>query len=306
MNPVSSRSGHLGAVMRLTALDEQISQQQQQISTARRVTRPADDPVAFARAATIRRVQAAGDADTRAIQAAERRLASTDVALDGINNILLRARDLALQGANGTLNAQDRALLAREVAELRAAALGLAETRDADGRPLFGGSQSTGPAYAPDANGVPVWQGSGQPPAVQAGGSLIAAGITGPEAFGDDDALAERESLFTSLAALETALAEPDPELRGEAMAQRLTQLDGHVDRLATARATVGARGARLEAETERLATTRLDQSRALSALEDLDMPEAIARMQRLLTVLEAAQASFARVSALSLWDQLR
>jgi hypothetical protein len=35
-------------------------------------------------------------------------------------------------------------------------------------------------------------------------------------------------------------------------------------------------------------------------------MPEAIARMQRLLTVLEAAQASFVRISSLSLWDQLR
>jgi len=43
-----------------------------------------------------------------------------------------------------------------------------------------------------------------------------------------------------------------------------------------------------------------------VSTLEDTDMAAAIARLDRLGVVLDAAQASFARVSRLSLWDEIR
>ena len=61
-----------------------------------------------------------------------------------------------------------------------------------------------------------------------------------------------------------------------------------------------------MEAETERLDRSQLEITSSQSKLEDTDMTEAIARLDRLSVVLEAAQASVARVSRLSLWDHIR
>ena len=89
-------------------------------------------------------------------------------------------------------------------------------------------------------------------------------------------------------------------------MTTALDEIDGHVTRLATARATAGARLARLDSETERISRTSLATQSDLTKLESLDLTEGIARLQRLLTVVQAAQASFVKTSNLSLWDELR
>ena len=308
---INTRAAHGGRVSRLAALSARVDSLQAQISTSKRVNTPADDPIAFARAATLRRAQSADTAAQRSLDAASARLRTTDITLGSITTLVQRATELALAGSNGTLSPEDRAILALEVSELAKSFAGLAETRSADGDALFGGAQSPGPAYAPDANGIMQWQGNGTPPPIMAAGSLIATGLTGPQAFGKTTApsLAKPNGtadLFASFAGLAEALTEPDPALRAEALAARLTEIQGHNGRLADAQAQVGARSARLEAEADRLAIQRLARSTDLSRLEDLDMVEAVANLQRLLTVLEAAQASFARTSTSSLWDELR
>ncbi len=311
ISAINTRARHQGQVAQLSGLSSQISNVRAQISTGRRVNAPSDDPVAFSRAATLRRAQASEDATNGAIDAASRRLRTADIALGSALTLVQRARELGLQGSNATMAPADRAVLAGELAELLTSLTGLAETRDADGAPVFGGALGSGPAYAPDATGQLVWQGAGRAPRIAAGGALVETGITGPEAFGQNAPPSPERplgsaDLFASMAGLVAALTEPDPDLRTAALAQRLGEIEGHGDRLADAQATIGARGARLDAEQERLATQKLATSSDLSRLEDLDMASGIARLQRLLSVLEAAQASFARTASQSLWDQLR
>ena len=76
-------------------------------------------------------------------------------------------------------------------------------------------------------------------------------------------------------------------------MESAIGSLDVHVTGLADARATAGARLARLETEGERLVKASLANETDLSKLESLDMAEGIARLNRLMTVLRAAQGSF-------------
>ncbi len=302
MTQVNTRAAHDASVSRLTALQAQLDSVQGQIATGKRVTVPADDPIAFSRAATLRRAEAAGAAQGRAVDAAARRLGATDTALSGITELVQRARELALQGANGTLSADDRATLATEVAELARQAASLADSRGDDGERLFGGASAGGPAYAADATtGAAVWQGGGSAPLLAFGTSTLATGLTGPEAFGDGPT-----GLFATLDGLAAALAEPDAVLRGAALDTAIGNLDGQVSGLADGRAMAGARLARLDAEGTRIDKAKFDIQVGLTTLEGLDMTEAIARLQRLSTVLQAAQASFVKVSALSLWDQLR
>lgn len=306
MTSINTRAGHLAAVGRMGDLSRQLDTVQGQIARARRIDVPADDPVGFARAAVLRREQAAAAATQRGIDAGNRRLNATDTALESLGNLVQRARELALQGANGTQSSSDRATIALEIRELAAQARALAETTDSDGQRLFGGANAHGPAYATAADGSLVWQGGGSAPAVGIGSNSVASGSDGPAVFGITDAAADTRDLFATLTTLDTALATPDAALRQAGIDTTIGDLDGHIDRIANARGTTGARLSRLESESERLAKARLVTESDLSKLESLDMPEAIARMQRLLTVLEAAQASFVRISSLSLWDQLR
>lgn len=306
MTQVNTRAAHEAAVARMSSLSRTIDTLQGQIATGKRVTAPADDPVAFTRAAVLRRADTAAGATQRGLDAASRRLNATDIALEGVGNLVQRARELALQGSNGTLSAGDRAVLATEVGELFEQFAGLADARGSDGERLFGGAAAQRPAYALDADGVMIWQGAGDAPGVLVGGSRIDAGIEGPEAFGRTDAATGREDLFATLTNLQAALREPDATLRTTAMANSLTQIDSHIDRLATARATAGARMARIDTEFERIAKASLATQSDLSKLESLDMAEGIARLQRLITVLQAAQGSFVATGNLSLWDQLR
>ncbi|WP_268893155.1 flagellin, partial [Sandarakinorhabdus oryzae] len=174
--------------------------------------------------------------------------------------------------------------------------------------------------YGEDAEGLATWAGLGVPPEVATSGRRIPAGITGPEAFGVTEPLdllapppdpavpppPRQRNIFDSLAHLADSLEETRPAFFDAAMAEAIGAIDDHVARLAGAQALLGARTARLEAEADRLDRTQLALKSDLSRLEDTDMTEAIARLDRLSTVLEAANASFARVSRLSLWDDMR
>jgi flagellar hook-associated protein 3 FlgL len=306
MTAVNTRASHAAGVQRMTDLSAGIDTLQQQIATTKRVNRPADDPVAFTRAAILRRADIAAAATQRGLDAASRRLTATDTALESITNLVQRARELALQGSNGTLAAEDRGILATEVTEILNQLKGLADARGSDGERLFGGAVADRPAYAADAAGIIIWQGAGKAPAVDVGGGTVATGIEGPEAFGSNDAATGAQDLFATFAGLASALVDPDTAQRQPALEAALGALDGHVTRLADSRATAGARLARLDTEGQRIAKTSLASKADLSKLEDLDMAEAIARMQRLITVLEATQGSFVKASNLSLWDLLR
>jgi flagellar hook-associated protein 3 FlgL len=320
--PLSARVGHDAAVRRLKGLSEQLAQVQEQISTGKKLQKPGDDAIAFARIATLRRANAGADVQRKAMDAASARLSASEVALAGIADLAARAKELALAGRNGALNEGDRRVLALEVRELAAAARGLAEARGADGEALFAGA-GTPPTYTVDAEGLAAWAGLGAPPEVAIAGRRLAAGITGPEAFGVTAALPPPDplapppdpgvpppprtrNLFDSLDHLAASLEETRPLFLDAAMDEAIAAIDDHVGRLAAGQALLGARAARLEAESERLDRSQLELKSSLSKLEDTDMTEAIARLDRLSVVLEAAQASFARVSRLSLWDDIR
>ncbi|MBC7505224.1 MAG: hypothetical protein H7267_05815 [Sandarakinorhabdus sp.] len=306
MTQINTRAAHTAATARLSDLSRQLDDTQAQISRARRIDTPADDPVAYARAATLHREQASSAATQRGIDAANRRLTSTDTALESITDLVQRGRELALQGNNAALSVDDRQTLANELTELEAQLRTLADSRDSDGDRLFAGARGDRPAYGVDAAGITVWQGGGRAPALTLGSSSVASGLEGPDGFGVTDTTTGTRDVFAAFSALRAALLEPDPDLRAAGMQTGIADFDGHITRLADARGSLGARLGRLEAESDRIAKQNLATESDLAKLESLDMPEAIARLQRLITVIEAAQASFVKVSSLSLWDQLR
>lgn len=89
-------------------------------------------------------------------------------------------------------------------------------------------------------------------------------------------------------------------------MAKALEQLNQTSDHFLDVRAQVGTRLASLDAAEDSRETHKVELERMRSDLEDLDYAEAITRMNQQMIGLQAAQASYSRISQLSLFDYLR
>lgn len=290
----------------MATLTAQADSLQAQIATGRRVTGAADDPVAFQRLDSLRRAAADDSAYSGNVQLAQGLLAETDTTLSTIENRLQRARELSLQARNGSLTPADRAAIAAEVEGLTADLLALANTRDSRGQPMFGGADG-GLPFATQANGTIAYTGTGTPSAIPIGeGAAIATAATGDQVFGGiDDGAGGTTDMFAILATLAAAL-QPDATDPEGGIDDAMTGLDKALEQVTTTRTSVGARAIRLDLEAERLNEASLSRESRRSELEDADLSTSIAELQRTLTVLQATQASFTRLTSLSLFDQLR
>src|SRR5690606_39552534 len=83
-------------------------------------------------------------------------------------------------------------------------------------------------------------------------------------------------------------------------------QLDAGLDRITTAQTIVGARMGWIEIiDQRRLAASELIAEER-SEIGGADLATTMTRLQEVLTVLEASQASFVRLASLSLFNSLR
>lgn len=120
---------------------ESIFKASEQIATGKKINRPSDDPTAMSRIiGYTTHISAIGEYK-RAIDSAKGFLEAADSALSGLNDILIRAKELALSGATGTMDPNSRLMIAREVGVLFESAVGIANTKVGD-RYIFSGFKS--------------------------------------------------------------------------------------------------------------------------------------------------------------------
>jgi flagellar hook-associated protein 3 FlgL len=82
-----------------------------------------------------------------------------ETSLTNGSDILVRMKELALQGANATLSAKDREIIAVEVQGLRDELLSIANSRDVNGNSIFAGGNTEADAFQTQADGSVVYQG---------------------------------------------------------------------------------------------------------------------------------------------------
>jgi flagellar hook-associated protein 3 FlgL len=125
-------------------------QAQSQIASGKRIQRPSDDPVGSALALSFRRALEASERYRASIQSG-RTLVDTGAArLGEASGLLTEARELLIQGLNGTLNGEDRALLATQVSLIRDQMLGVANAQT-HGRYLFAGTVTEAAPFAEES-----------------------------------------------------------------------------------------------------------------------------------------------------------
>mgnify|MGYP002718311967 CR=1 FL=1 len=72
------------------------------------------------------------------------------------------------------------------------------------------------------------------------------------------------------------------------------------------AQASVGARAVRVDLQAAYFTQVSTDREAARSEMEDVDVTTAITELQKTMTILSATQASFSKLSSLSLFDYIR
>lgn len=156
---ISSQQIFSGGVNRLQELNVALNKTQNQISTGKRVINPSDDPVAAARILKLDQSVARIDTYQRNVSLAENRLQLEESTLASMVDVIQGVRELTVQAGNGSLSANDRQAIAKELEERLGQMASLANTRDSSGQHIFSGFQGNAPAFVQNVSGDWIYQG---------------------------------------------------------------------------------------------------------------------------------------------------
>lgn len=276
---------------------ERLQNAQQRLSSGKQHERVSDDPRAATDVLFLRGRLARHDQVARTADDTRTRLASADTTLVGISDSMVRVKELAVRAGNtGVSDPVVQATLATEVRSMREQLLSEANAEYL-GRSLFSGT-AAGAAYDTTTG---AFQGNA---AVEgrtvAEGLRLPANITGEQIFGDQSS--PTGDLFAMLDRLATAIDNDDDA----AIATESNNLDQARLQLGSAMAEVGRRVSQLDDIEQDSAVRREQLVGRLSAIEDVDLAEAVIDMTTRETAHQAALAAAARAMPPSLSDYLR
>lgn len=287
----------------LQASTNRIATSQRQLASGRRVDRPSDDPLATHSAMRLRTELAGIGDDQRSISDAKGWLEVSESSLSSITDVAQRARELAIQGANGTMSAADRAKIADEIDQL-AETVKSAANASYGGRYVLNGTETDQAPYLAGASDT--WQGD-------AGGTIfrqIGPGVSIAVNVRGNDVLGNGLTAGVSDGKLLGTLREVSAHLRsGDLAALRgpdLQNLSRNLEDVTSARGVIGALTNRIESASARLARVEEATVGLLSAAEDTDVAKAMIELTTQQSVYQAALRSGQALIQPSLLDFLR
>lgn len=137
----------------------EVAKTREQLASGKAIVRPSDDTMKVASIENLDRAITKEGTYNALMGQLKDRYQLEETALTNGSDILVRIRELALQGANATLSAKDREIIAVEVQGLRDELLSIANTRDEHGNAIFAGGNTEMTAFKTDVNGSVVYQG---------------------------------------------------------------------------------------------------------------------------------------------------
>ena len=296
------------SIDQMSSQRSKVAEIQAQLAAGKQLVQPSDDAE---KTGIIQRLSSAFNRQEvyeSTLDSVTSRLEVEESAVMSAENIMQRVRELAVQGTNGTLGEGDRKILAHEVSSLRDELLSLANSQDASGNYVFSGSMAKTSAFVESADGTVNYRGDDNQVqvAISEQRSMFM-NRPGDEIFtsivrSNPGAGSERISFFNVMDDFADAL-----ENNNSTGVQRsLNEISGLTEGMATSIADVGTRMNTAQNQKDILSETKLRYQALLSNAEDLDYAKAVTELSAEMLSMEAAQASFAKISQLSLFDYIR
>jgi flagellar hook-associated protein 3 FlgL len=136
---VSTANSYDTTVNTLAKRQAELTQQQERLSTGKRVLRASDDPVAATLAESAQNRLSRVQADLRALESSRSSIAQAESGLAESGDLLQNVRELIVKAGNGTYAQSDREDLAKQLEGMREQLLAVANRTDNSGRTLYGG-----------------------------------------------------------------------------------------------------------------------------------------------------------------------
>lgn len=296
------------SVNQMSTVQSDLAHTQAQVSSGKQVINPSDAPDQAAAIQRLKSVLNHQDSYLKALTTVKARLEGEDSNLQSVSDMLIRAKELAVQSANDTLNPANRKALALELQGLRDQMLSLANSRDSNGNYLFGGSRVKQAPFEQDSLGQVSYKGDQNRMQVRVGEQRsIPLNRSGAETFvpvirTDADGQTSARGFFGVMDDLIAGVTHSDRT----AMQRGVGEMDNLLNGVSLARANVGTDLNVVEQQTQAIDETKLTLKTTLSNIEDLDMAEAITKMNKQMLSLEASQSSFAKITQLNLFNFIK
>ena len=292
----------------MSTVQNNLTQTQAKLAQGKQVINASDAPDQAASIQRLKSILNRQDSYQSSLNTVKNRLQGEESTLQSVSDLLVRAKEVAVQGANDTLNPGDRKALATEMQALRDQMLSLANTKDTNGNYLFAGSKVSQPPFVSVAGGSPQYVGDQTRMKVMVGENRsMPINRTGTDAFVPvnrtlPDGSTQGVGFFNVMDDLIKGVNTSDrPKMQGG-----LGELDTLLGGLSMARANIGSGLKGIEQQTSVIEDTVLNLKTTLSSVEDLDYASAITKMNQQMLSLEAAQSSFAKISQLNLFNYIK
>jgi len=281
-----------------------LNKYQNQSATGKKISVPSDDPVVAARALKLRTDVAEIEQYKRNTEDAQSWLEITEDTVKSIGDVLLRARELAVDASNGTKTPSDLDKIKEEIVQLREQLIHLANTTYA-GRNIFSGFSTNKPLINDDGTfAIDVVNIDEQIKFEIGVGDDINVNVPGGDLFnhGANATAGEVPALIKLFDDYINALGSGD----NEQVNNLLDDFDTEHDNILRVRADVGARTNRLKLTLDRLENDTISFTKLMSLNEDVDMAEVFIKLKNEENVYRASLAGGARIIMPTLLDFLR
>jgi flagellar hook-associated protein 3 FlgL len=217
---------------------------------------------------------------------------ATESALSSATDVLQRARELAVQGGNGTNSQEGRDAMAIEVDQLLQQMVQIGNT-NFTGAYIFAGQKTDQPPFVsqgvPQITGVTYQGDNGQRLRRISSVDTVAVNVTGPDAFG---------TAFQDLINLRDALRNSP-----STVSQSIGALDHDLDTVLGARADIGARVNMFTDVQGRSQKKDTDLQDLRANIEDVDVTDAVVKLTAQQTQLQATLGAIGKTINMSLLD---
>ena len=292
----------------MTSAQTNLAKSQAQLAQGKQIINPSDAPDQASTVQRLKSILTRQDSYQTALNTVQNRLQGEDSTLSSVSDLLIRAKEIAVQANNDTLSSDNRKALGVELQGLRDQMLSLANTKDTNGNYLFAGSKVTQPPFVSVAGGSPQYVGDQTRMKVMVGENRsMPINRTGTDAFVPvnrtlPDGTIQGVGFFNVMDDLIKGVNTSErPKMQGG-----LGELDGLLGGLSMARANIGSGLKGIDQQTSVIEDTVLNLKTTLSSVEDLDYASAITKMNQQMLSLEAAQSSFAKISQLNLFNYIK
>ena len=290
---------------RISDLQSTLVKMQVQIQTGSRITTPSDDPVGTSKALGLGNARSANESLAANRSNARDPLQFSEGVLTSVSSLLESVQDVALTASTATTSDVDRKLMAAQLSSHLDQLIGLANTTDATGAPIFAGYRTGVDAFTRTPTGVQYNGDQGQRTIQVDNDRVLAVSESGDKIF-----QSKGNDVFATLTGLINLLQVPtDTPAAKEAMIAGVKAANVSItatkEVVLTARTGIGSRLKEIDSLDSIGADRDLYFERSLAEVQGLDYTKAVSNLAQQKTMLEASQQAFAITSKLSLFNYI-